>query len=80
MDRCIAIMTDLTNSQRDSCIILQVFPESAYYYVACGEREKAMSILKQVADGNGKPMPKGRLKIDETSVSLKTNKGNLIIK
>ncbi|XP_071789643.1 synaptic vesicle 2-related protein-like isoform X2 [Asterias amurensis] len=44
-----------------------VFPESAYYYVACGEREKAMSILKQVADGNGKPMPKGRLKIDETS-------------
>ncbi|XP_038059039.1 synaptic vesicle 2-related protein-like isoform X2 [Patiria miniata] len=48
-------------------ISCKFFPESAYYYLACGDREKATEILKQVADGNGKPMPAGRLKMDETT-------------
>ncbi|XP_022095765.1 synaptic vesicle 2-related protein-like isoform X2 [Acanthaster planci] len=48
-------------------ISCKFFPESAYYYLACGEREKATDILKKVANGNGKPMPQGRLKMDETT-------------
>ncbi|XP_072042991.1 synaptic vesicle 2-related protein-like [Amphiura filiformis] len=37
-------------------------PESAYYHVACGNREAALEILQQVAKTNGKPMPLGTLK------------------
>ena len=48
---------------------LQWLPESARYYVACGNQEKAHEILKAVAMTNNKPMPLGKLKIEEVAVS-----------
>ena len=47
----------------------QWLPESARYYVASGNQEKAHAILKQVALCNNKPMPLGRLKIEDSVVS-----------
>ena len=49
----------------------QWLPESARYHVACGNQEKAHAILKQVALCNNKPMPLGKLKIEENLVSSK---------
>ncbi|XP_071790477.1 synaptic vesicle 2-related protein-like [Asterias amurensis] len=43
-------------------------PESARYYVACGNQEKAHEILKAVAMTNNKPMPLGKLKIEEVAL------------
>ncbi|XP_038059725.1 synaptic vesicle 2-related protein-like isoform X2 [Patiria miniata] len=43
-------------------------PESARYYVACGNQQKAHEILKAVALANNKPMPLGKLKIEEVPV------------
>ncbi|XP_072042995.1 synaptic vesicle 2-related protein-like [Amphiura filiformis] len=42
-------------------------PESARYHVACGNQDKAHAILKEVALCNNKPMPLGKLKIENVS-------------
>ena len=52
-----------------SFVFPQWLPESARYYVASGNQEKAHAILKQVALCNNKPMPLGRLKIEDSVVS-----------
>ncbi|XP_022086272.1 synaptic vesicle 2-related protein-like [Acanthaster planci] len=44
-------------------------PESARYYVACGNQQKAHDILKAIAVANNKPMPLGKLKIEDVPVS-----------
>ena len=57
----------------------QWLPESARYYVACGNQEKAHDILKAVAMANNKPMPLGKLKIEEVAVS-RDNESPILIK
>ncbi|XP_033112116.1 synaptic vesicle 2-related protein-like isoform X1 [Anneissia japonica] len=42
-------------------------PESARYYVACGQQDKAQAVIKQIAVENKKPMPLGNLKIEGAS-------------
>lgn len=44
-------------------------PESARYHVACGEPDKALATLRQVAADNGKPMLLGRLVVDDSIVT-----------
>ncbi|XP_071946650.1 synaptic vesicle 2-related protein-like isoform X2 [Antedon mediterranea] len=42
-------------------------PESARYYVACGQPKKAEAVINKIAVDNNKPMPLGTLKIDGVS-------------
>ncbi|XP_072044038.1 synaptic vesicle 2-related protein-like isoform X2 [Amphiura filiformis] len=42
-------------------------PESAYYHVACGNKEAALDTLKLVAKTNGKSLPPGDLKVGSGS-------------
>ena len=43
-------------------LICQFLPESARFYVTSGQPLKAIEMLNKVSEGNGKELPKGRLK------------------
>lgn len=51
-------------------IICFWLPESSRYHVACGEMERATAMLQQVANENGKPMLKGKLRASVKEVGF----------
>ncbi|CAH1393430.1 unnamed protein product [Nezara viridula] len=51
--------------------ISSFLPESARYHVASGEPEKALETLQRIASENNKPMPTGRLVVDDAAVQEK---------
>ncbi|XP_026475500.1 synaptic vesicle 2-related protein-like [Ctenocephalides felis] len=61
-------------------IVTPWLPESARYHIACGQTEKALSTLHQVAKDNGRPMLLGRLVLDGNGSVMKNdlNRGRLM--
>lgn len=48
----------------------QWMPESARFYAAAGNHDKAMLVLKRIATENKKLMPPGRLVVDDMQVRI----------
>lgn len=54
-------------------------PESARFHAASGNYDKALGILQRIADDNGKPMPLGRLILDDVQEMRRGHMADLLI-